>query len=129
MGTGGVGYSQERRRLPAVVASGPMDPRARIQAELRYARAAREHGKEGRARVCARRAAGWAVAARYPDRPEKSALNLLRWLAAAGPAELREPAGRLLVGVNVDHQLPHPQDPLEDAESIIGSLIGAESTA
>lgn len=99
-----------------------MKPRARIQAELAYARGAREHGKEGRARVCARRAAGWAVAAHYPELRQRSALGLLRWLAANGPANLRPPASRLLVGVDPSHQLPHPQDPLEDAQLIVAAL-------
>lgn len=106
-----------------------MDARARIDTELSYARAARQHGKEGRARVCARRAAGWAVAARYPELPMRSALSLLRWLEATGPEELRGPAGRLLVGVDTEHRLPHDEDPLQDAQAIVNSLIGAGASA
>ncbi len=112
-----------------MVASWTMQSRGRIQAELAYARAAREHGKEGRARVCARRAAGWAIAARYPELPARSALVLLRWLATNGPQELKQAAGRLVVGVDQDHQLPHPQDPLQDAALIVDSLLGAETAA
>lgn len=105
-----------------------MEVRARIEAELAYARAARAHGKEGRARVCARRAAGWAIAARFPDLPQRSALSLLRWLQASGPEELREAAGRLVVGVDVEHRLPHDEDPLQDAERIVAGLIGADAS-
>jgi hypothetical protein len=104
-----------------------MDARTRIEAELSYARAAREHGKEGRARVCARRAAGWAVAARYPGIARHGALGLLRWLQVSGPEELREAAQRLVVSVDLDHQLPHEQDPLLDAEQIVNTLIGSRA--
>lgn len=106
-----------------------MDARARIETELSYARAARKHGKEGRARVCARRAAGWAVAARYPELPQRSALSLLRWLEASGPVELRAAAGRLLARVDSEHRPPHDEDPLLDAQSIVNGLIGAEASA
>lgn len=106
-----------------------MDARVRVQAELSYARAARAQGKEGRARVCARRAAGWAIAARYPELPQRSALSLLRWLQDHGPAELQGAAGRLLAGVDEQHRLPHSEDPLEDAQRIVAGMIGAEAGA
>lgn len=96
---------------------------------MAYARAARQHGKEGRARVCARRAAGWAIAARHPELPQRSAISLLRWLQEHGPKELNAAAGRLLVGVDEEHRLPHPEDPLEDAETIVAGMIGAEASA
>lgn len=102
---------------------------SRIQAELAYARVAREHGKEGRARVCARRAAGWAISAHYPELPPRSAITLLRWLESNGPDELRAAAARLVVGVNQDHQLPHAEDPLDDAELIVNALVGSETAA
>ncbi len=109
-----------------VVASLPVDPRARIEAELAYARAAIEHGKEGRARVCARRAAGWAVAQHYVESPEVGAYSLLRWLERQPdtPEELRFAAGRLTERVNEDHELPHSEDPLKDAEIIVVGLLG-----
>ena len=105
----------------------PEQPRSRIQAELAYARAAREHGKEGRARVSARRAAGWAVDAFLAQRaapPYRGAFDLLGWLEREGPAELRPPAARLRRQVTRDHRLPHDEDPLEDAELIIHTLLG-----
>lgn len=108
-----------------MVASKPVDSKARIEAELAYARAARKHGKEGRARVSARRAAGWAVAAHYPDTSQQDAYSLLQWLERNTEVarELRSAAGRLTEQVNEDHQLPHPEDPLEDAEMIVVGLL------
>ena len=108
----------------------------RIQDELAYARAAREHGKEGRARVCARRAAGWAIAIHYADQQStlaerpRSALSQLRWLGAhkGTPLNLRKAANRLTEQINVDHDLPHEEDPLEDAELIVRELLHSEPT-
>jgi len=105
--------------------------RSRIQAELAYARAAREHGNEGRARVSARRAAGWAVDAflsRSAEPPYRGAFDLLGWLERNGPAELRPPAARLRQQVTKDHRLPHDEDPLEDAELIVHTLLGLMNT-
>ncbi|MEK6587840.1 MAG: hypothetical protein AABY97_03250 [Chloroflexota bacterium] len=106
------------------------EARSRIQAELSYARAARQHGKEGRARVCARRAAGWSVAAYRSAQGQSSdedAYTLLGWLEERGPEELREPARRLRQQVTEDHRLPHPEDPLKDAELIVDGLLGQAS--
>ncbi|MCH8095225.1 MAG: hypothetical protein IH953_11605 [Chloroflexi bacterium] len=102
-----------------------MDSKARIEAELAYARAARKHGKEGRARVSARRAAGWAVATHYPDTSQRDAYSLLLWLERNTEVsrELRSAAGRLTEQVKEDHQLPHSEDPLEDAEMIVVGLL------
>ena len=109
-----------------MVASKPVDFKARIEAELAYARAARNKGKEGRARVCARRAAGWAVAAHYPNSRHRGAYSLLRWLENNSKVseELRSAAGRLTEQVTEDHELPHSADPLKDAEMIVIGLLG-----
>ena len=110
-----------------VVASKPVDFRARIEAELAYARAARLQGKDGRARVCARRAAGWAIAAHYSHGRPLGALSQLRWLETndEAPEKLRSAAGRLTEQVTEDHELPHSEDPLQDAEFIVAELLGA----
>jgi len=110
-----------------VVASKPVDFRARIEAELAYARAARLQGKEGRARVCARRAAGWAIAAHFSQGRPLGALSQLRWLEKndEAPEQLRSAAGRLTEQVTEDHELPHSEDPLRDAEFIVAELLGA----
>ena len=109
--------------------------RSRIEAELAHARAAREHGKEGRARVCARRAAGWAIAIHFADvqadtdQSTRGALSHLNWLKnhPEAPLELRAAAGRLTEQVDEDHLLPHEEDPLEDAELIVATLLPDES--
>ncbi|MFV2044648.1 MAG: hypothetical protein ACC700_15615 [Anaerolineales bacterium] len=108
-----------------MVASKPVVSRARIEAELAYARAARKHGKEGRARVCARRAAGWAIAAHFPNNRQLGAYSLLHWLEGNTEVslDLRSAAGRLTEQVTVDHELPHSEDPLEDAEMIVVGLL------
>ena len=78
--------------------------------------------------MCARRAAGWAVAMQYPDGARRGAFSNLRWLEAnAGISEeLRSAAGRLTEQVTEDHDLPHDEDPLKDAEIIVHGLLGDE---
>lgn len=104
--------------------------RKRLESELAYAADARAHGKEGRARVCARRAAGWAIGAyrrRAYDEPvsARAAIIHLRWLKAEPslPGELRRAAARLTERVDDDHHLPHPQDPLGDARLIVDAFL------
>jgi hypothetical protein len=102
-----------------------VDFKARIEAELAYARAARKKGKEGRARVCARRAAGWAIAAHHPTGLPGGALSHLRWLESNAEVseDLRSAAGRLTDQVTEDHELPHSEDPIQDAELIVAELL------
>jgi hypothetical protein len=100
----------------------------KLEAELRAAESARGEGEEGKARVHARRAAGWAAADYFhrvvgPSQPN-GATECLRWFANRSelPAELREAARRLTVHVTVDHVLPHSEDPLADARMIVDNL-------
>jgi hypothetical protein len=101
----------------------------RVAAELLAAETARNRGNEGRARVCARRAAGWAIAAhldrRGMYRTSDSALELLRYIQsdAAVPESVRAASRRLAAKVTTEHQLPHAEDPLEDARRIVGELL------
>jgi hypothetical protein len=103
--------------------------RDRIEAELKYARDQRALGNEGRARVCARRAAGWAIAAfRYKRLGVKShpnAYNLLRWFQGLAdvPREYRMAAARLTTRVTTDYKLPHLEDPLDDARYIVEAVL------
>lgn len=93
------------------------------------ARLARAQGNEGRARVCARRAAGHAIRAYRETIVGKdvtySAYGLLRWIASVPDLEepLRACAERLAARVTPEHALPHPQDPLKDAARLIEGLI------
>ena len=102
----------------------------RIALELQAAEAARRAGNEGRARVCARRAAGLA-AGEYLERAgfesgSSSAYEQLRRLERSPqlPLELRQAAARLTARVTEAHALPHPEDPLDDARQLIRGLLG-----
>jgi len=99
-----------------------------IDSELAAARDARQQGNEGKARVCARRAAGWAIALGFQDQfgaqATGNAFVLLAWLQrqSALSLELRQAAERLTVRINQDHELPHDQDPIDDAALIVAAM-------
>lgn len=106
------------------------DRRGQIAEELEAALRARRGGNEGKARVCARRAAGWAVGYAFEDtfagKPTANAYLLLQWLAdhqGAAP-DLRSAADRLTARIDEEHELPYPEDPLEDANLIVERLMG-----
>lgn len=100
-----------------------------IEHELDQAKSARQAGKEGRARVCARRAAGWAVVVYRrrlgEDVKDEHVLRNLAWLQAKNTDEqVRLASIRLSTRVKPDHQLPHDEDPLADARLIVAHLLG-----
>lgn len=96
----------------------------RIAAEVRQAIASRAAGNEGRARVCARRAAGFGLSLARGGSNRPNAYELLR--EAADDQELPEPirqaAARLSARVTPAHRLPHGEDPLADARLILEDL-------
>lgn len=100
-----------------------------IRSEMTRARQARAQGNEGMARVCARRAVGWAVRIRYADHFQagdtRSAFVLLEWFRdrSGAPPSLRRAAQRLTVRIDEDHELPHDQDPLLDARLLLSALV------
>lgn len=99
-----------------------------VRRELENAHEARQSGNEGRARVCARRAAGWAVGIyrRQFDGAldEENALRNLTWLVDNHSENaVQQAAIRLTARVGKDFRLPHVQDPLEDAGLIIARLL------
>jgi hypothetical protein len=99
-----------------------------VKKELDFAVEARQAGKEGRARVCARRAAGWAVVIyrRKINDPSdnENALTNLTWLRENHPQDaIQRAAARLITRVGEDYRLPHSQDPLKDAELIIAEML------
>jgi len=107
----------------------------RIRAELALSSRFRAEGRLGRARVCARRAAGWAIAhyyrrARGTPMPS-SALVLLRLYRddPAVPVGLRQAAARLIVPVGEDFRLPHDEDSTEDARRLVEHLLADEATS
>lgn len=104
----------------------------RIRHEMERAEQARSAGNEGMARVCARRAVGWAVWLRYKDHfgpgDSRTAFVLLEWFRdrSGAPEQMREAASRLTARITEDHELPHEQDPLQDARLLLAALIPQE---
>lgn len=100
-----------------------------ILEERDRAEQARLGGNEGRARVHARRAAGWAIglsARRRGVEPgTPNAYRLLEWFAndPAVAEIVRQAARRLIVPITPDHALPHEEDPLRDADKIIEACL------
>ncbi len=101
----------------------------RVWRELDAAERFRKEGDEGRARVCARRAAVGRIRPTFQQMTgqaaPKDAVALLRWYRewTGAPTELRSAAGRLAVAVTTEHDLPHAEDPLADAGALVRSLI------
>jgi phospholipase/carboxylesterase len=104
------------------------DTKLKIDEEMQNALVSRSEGNEGRARVNARRAAGFAIGPYFENQTgetaTKSAFDLLLWLADREEisAEVRWAAHRLTIHVTPDHNLPHPEDPLNDAKVIIAMI-------
>jgi hypothetical protein len=99
-----------------------------IQNEISSARQARQDGLEGRARVCARRAAG-AAAREYlsrtlPSSPKGTAYDLLGTLAELpeAPEAARNAAHLLRLRVNEDYSLSVGVDLIETAIELIAAL-------
>lgn len=103
-----------------------------IATELDLARQSQEEGNEGKARVCARRAAGWAVGWYVESNglaePHANALQHLRWLTEYTKVgeEIQEAASRLVTRLAPDGSLPFDQDPIDDAKEIIQAVLGLE---
>ena len=99
-----------------------------INAELQNAERARLAGNEGRARVCARRAAGIAAriflarhAIRLRDRSAFTALLALAEFPGLAP-ELQAAALHLVTRVTEEFTLPLDADLVADARQLIGGL-------
>jgi hypothetical protein len=110
--------------------SGDLELRNRLLNELALARRSRELGNEGRARVCARRAAGWAVESIYNQNqrsrlPEANAYRFLLWFKDMShfPMNLREAARRLTTRIDEDFSVPFDEDPLADARMIVDWVL------
>jgi len=105
-----------------------MDWRDTFEKELAAAVSARQRGNEGMARVCARRAAG-AAAGEYLRRNQlpnpNTAYDRLRLLAgdAAFSPAIQELAGRFLVRITPEHELPIDADLLADARKLAKLLL------
>ena len=113
-----------------------MSNAAEILAELELAVAALASGNEGRARVCARRAAGLAardfLARHQVSPPSKSqfsipsdnayeALKVVAVFPRLSP-RLKTAAHRLIMRVSEEFQLPRGIDLIDEARKLIGGL-------
>jgi hypothetical protein len=98
-----------------------IEAKSKIAEELTRGEAARQAGLEGRARVCARRAAGAAVREYLVQRglaaPGQSAYDLLAYLRdlPGVSEEIRQAAGHLLTRVDESFSLPVEVDLLAEA--------------
>ncbi|MBN2388218.1 MAG: hypothetical protein JXB85_14470 [Anaerolineales bacterium] len=105
------------------------DWRQQSEEELIRAQAARHAGNEGRARVCARRAAGLAARDFLSRRgiPAHSAYQALQTLTAFPglPADLLSAAADLTLRVDADFRLPPNVDPLAAARLLCDRLPGS----
>ncbi len=105
-----------------------------IEEEMNLAEAARRQGREGRARVCARRAAGKAIAVFHQRKtgiePQANYYRLLCWFQEVDdvPDALKQAAARLTTRVTTDYALPHSQDPLQDARTLIEALLSEDKS-
>jgi hypothetical protein len=105
----------------------------RFQQELEHAEAARSEGNEGRARVCARRAAGILVDEYFRRKgvplPTVSAYDSLKHLASMPdlPSQAKEITHHMLLKVSPDYSLPVDADLIEEARSLKRELLGDET--
>ncbi len=96
----------------------------RFEAELRAAEAARAAGNEGKARVCARRAAGIAIGEflrrQECPAPSPSAYDRLRFVAdhPALPPAARRIVAHLVLRVDENFQLPEEIDLIAEARAL-----------
>ncbi len=108
------------------------EAKLKIAEELARGEAARREGLEGRARVCARRAAGEAIreylSLRGLEQPGPSAYDLLVYLqnfpdsSADVSPEIRQSAGHLLERVDESFALPAEVDLLAEASWLAKEL-------
>jgi hypothetical protein len=103
-------------------------PTPDMESELQNAERARLAGNEGRARVCARRAAGIAArnflarhALRLRDHSAYTALQVLAEYPGLAP-DLRIATRHLVTRVTEEFTLPVDADLIDDARKLIGGL-------
>ena len=108
-----------------------IDPFVGVTAELQMAVNARSSGNEGKARVCARRAAGWAVRGwrerRGIGNGGQSAHQHLQGAALDRklPPHIRAAAAHLIMRIDENHELPIGADVLDDARVLVNFFFDA----
>jgi len=101
----------------------------RFKSEVQQAENARASGNEGKARVCARRAAGIAVGEYFKHRgitpPDSSAYNILKFFYSDpdAPNDARTITGHFLERVDTDFTLPGEIDLIQDARWLAQKLV------
>ena len=104
-----------------------------IEREMQRAEEARRVGNQGKARVCARRAAGWAIGAwRAEQSPKTRIESVLTHLQAisdeeAHPPAIQAAAEHLTLRITAEHLLPVDAAPLEDAQLLIEYFLNVHS--
>jgi hypothetical protein len=99
-----------------------------FNSEIAKAEQARSEGNEGKARVCARRAAGQVVGEylrRQGIRPGRSAHNRLQYFQSLKniSLEVREVAYYFLMRITPDQKLPIETDLIEEARRLKQTLL------
>lgn len=100
-----------------------------FEAEIAGAERARQQGNEGKARVCARRAAGIVIGEFYRRRgitlSSVSAYDLLQLAASSAdlPPQAAELCGHLLERLTPEFTLPVPVDLVSDARMLKSMLL------
>ena len=101
----------------------------RFQSELHQAESARAAGNEGKARVCARRAAGIIIGEFFQRRgglqPGPSAYDRLKFLRQEPEIspEIRAVAGHFLIRITPEHELPVEVDLIAKARWLKTELL------
>ena len=105
----------------------------KIQAEFLNAENSRLSGNEGKARVCARRAAGMALREYLisisRDRPELNNFEILvdNGIRQILPGEIHPALNHLTMRVGMDYNLPAGIDLLKDARQVVQILNKGEN--
>ena len=105
------------------------DWKTQYRIEIEQANSARRAGNEGKARVCARRAAGIVIGEYISQNgladSGSSAYSRLKYLVSLPqiPSEIRDSANYFLIHVNENHQLPIDVDLIAEAEWLKIQLI------
>lgn len=100
-----------------------------VEQEFSTARQAAADGNDGMVRVCARRAAGAAIAfwLQFNERPawRTDAMSRIRHFEAdpAFPQDVRDAAARLMARITPQFTSPFPTDPIEDSTKIVRYLL------
>ena len=107
----------------------PEDARKQIEGEFDSARQALKRGNDGRARVCARRAAGIAIALRLQKRDATAwppdAMNQLRFAERdlSLPEDVRNAAARLTARTTREFSPRFDTNPIEDAQILVRHFL------